>query len=591
MINRMNWSKSKSRKIKAAALVLLTLGLGACDISDGNGLQSIAIISNAENGGNAEVSQCVIQVAELFGTFDNGTIGSFRSRARWSSSDPDTLAVSNFDIAAPGGGFFIAGALLPKQVTGATPVTITASFAGLTTTQTFIVSPTTLEVAPSHVTLGASTSQQFRLTAITQGESEDIRTDLTAFANWTTDAGGTMNADTGIFLANDAATLGVDTNATMTADTGFCPIATSQSVTVLAQNFDNPPFEAFLVEDDPSTPGVDETTTAINAITIPQGFSQAYRVIARYVGGHRQDVSRQVSVTSANADPNIDSSSVFVALAPDNALQVLANVDGISNLSFALGGDATVSVDNLFSVTTDVNTRIVVPDNANPRMTVTPAGALMLRNTSLFVEARAEFTDGFTRNVTRDVAWTTSNATAVTVSSLSGSEGLVFAFTTARGTATVAASDTTIETTVDANGNNVDTTVAVTASTDISAGETAVEGEAVADDDNDNFTVDVLNVTGRTNPNVGERVQLAALATVNNGTTTFDQDIFNNVAWTSSDPSVIAVSNAVGTRGQIIAVGSSTQSASITARLRDPDIPITSGADFIESAPLVITIN
>lgn len=141
------------------ALPILLLALAGC-VNEGNKLEKLRFTSSTDLSTPLAVALntylCFPQVPSLIGEFSDGTLGDFtrRSSVRYSSSDPTKLEVSNGDIALPdASGFYTVGALIPRDITNPggveTPVTVTASFAGLSASvQVVVHDPGTVVIEP-----------------------------------------------------------------------------------------------------------------------------------------------------------------------------------------------------------------------------------------------------------------------------------------------------------------------------------------------------------------------------------------------------------------------------------------------------------
>ena len=140
------------------ALPLALLTLTAC-VNEGNKLEALRFTSTTDLRTPLTTSitsyLCFPQVPTLIGEFTDGSLGDFARRAdRYVSSDPSKLVVSNGDVALPDGtGFYVRGAMIPQAITNPggieTPVTITATFAGLSASvQVVVHQPGPVVLAP-----------------------------------------------------------------------------------------------------------------------------------------------------------------------------------------------------------------------------------------------------------------------------------------------------------------------------------------------------------------------------------------------------------------------------------------------------------
>jgi uncharacterized protein YjdB len=172
---------------------------------------------------------------------------------------------------------------------------------------------------------------------------------------------------------------------------------------------------------------------------------------------------------------------------------------------------------------------------------VTPNRRLEIGETRA-LRATGTFSNGSERDITEQVAWTSSNPAAVVVSNEPGQRGRVTAL--APGVATISAASTAGLTSTNTGG---DATIRVRArlvSVRVSPAENRVP--------------------------VGFSVRLEAEGTFDDAST---EDISNDVVWTSSDPSVATVSNEPGTEGELRALKEGVTLISVM----EPDTGVTSG--------------
>ena len=129
---------------RVTAASLAVAALSACSgIGDGSRPESLTVLESSDlssRGGEDAIAlapgsgfalTCVTKQLEAVVRFDDGQVGSFTSRAVWSSDDESVVGVTNFlDTPLPGDPdlFLPAGLLLPIS---AGTATITAEFAGL----------------------------------------------------------------------------------------------------------------------------------------------------------------------------------------------------------------------------------------------------------------------------------------------------------------------------------------------------------------------------------------------------------------------------------------------------------------------------
>ncbi|HUR39809.1 MAG TPA: hypothetical protein VM240_01445 [Verrucomicrobiae bacterium] len=147
------------------ALVLLLAFLGGCEsIGEGSTIESLSIEAGNSRHNTTPflLQRCLRDQLVVVATFTDGTRADFSLRARWVSSDPSVVQVSNNDIptaAVISGAFttiptlpYRPGTIIPQASSGT--ATITASYIGLTASKTVQIESPLLRIAP--VTPGAS---------------------------------------------------------------------------------------------------------------------------------------------------------------------------------------------------------------------------------------------------------------------------------------------------------------------------------------------------------------------------------------------------------------------------------------------------
>ncbi len=153
---------------------LLISGCGS--IGDGSKPETMIIVENSEfdgtrsdrevidtADGNGEALRCVSNQLQLYVRFSDGSLGSFTTRANWSSSDESVLTVSNLGDTIPGtdNRLQFPGKILP---TAAGSAKVIAEFQGLTAEFDVTVKEIDgagIRISPSVVTLAQRSSQAF----------------------------------------------------------------------------------------------------------------------------------------------------------------------------------------------------------------------------------------------------------------------------------------------------------------------------------------------------------------------------------------------------------------------------------------------
>ena len=254
---------------------------------------------------------------------------------------------------------------------------------------------------------------------------------------------------------------------------------------------------------DAHLPVLTSITVAPANSTIDIGQTQQFTAVGTFSDGNTRDLTNLVTWSS---------SSTTVAAISSSGL-ALSRSQGSSIISASFN-----TSDGLVTGGTTLNVVVTLKS-----LTITPVNPSIANSTSLQLTAAGVFSDGSTQDLTASVTWTSSAATIATVSS----GGVVTG--AGLGSATIAATQA---------GVSASTTVTVTAAT-LTAITITPPNSAIA------------NATSK---------QLIATGNFSDGTT---QNLTAFVTWTSSNPSVAAVSNAAGSQGLV--TGSGVGRARITA--------------------------
>jgi trimeric autotransporter adhesin len=203
------------------------------------------------------------------------------------------------------------------------------------------------------------------------------------------------------------------------------------------------------------------------------------------------------------------------------------NTPGSNGVITTTGAGSTMISATLGAVS--ASTALTVTSATLVSIEVTPTNPSIANGLSDALQATGIYTDHSTHDLTGSVTWSSSAASVVAVSNLPGSNGI--ATTATPGTATITAT---------LGGISGSTNLTVTAATLVSLGVTPV------------------------NPGIakGLKSQFTAIGTYTDGST---QILTAQVQWSSSDPTVATMSNALGYDG--LGVGLNPGSVTITATL------------------------
>ena len=242
--------------------------------------------------------------------------------------------------------------------------------------------------------------------------------------------------------------------------------------------------------------------------SIANGLTDALKATGVYTDNSMHDLTSMVTWSSsaptiATVSNTAGTTGVTTAVSPGSST-ITATLDAVSGST-----TLTVTAATLVSIG------------------VTPAIASIAMGLKTQFTAMGTYTDNSTQNITAKVVWTSSAPSIATVSNASGYDGLTIALSP--GPATITA---TLGTIAGSTG------LTVTPATLVSIGLTP------------------------TSPSIatGLTAQFVATGVYTDNST---QNLTTSVAWTSSDPTVVAVSNASGSNGLATALGQG--SVTITA--------------------------
>lgn len=164
--------------------VCALLSVGCSGIGDGSKIESIRIVQSATQpdvvATDVEAFTCVRSSLTLVGEFTRGDLGNFSSRAKWTSSKPDVLRVTNFNEPVGDGTgeiFLIGGVLLPQTVDSVEVVTISAEYLGLHAEVDVTVNPVeSARFVPAIASIVPGSTLQYAVRATFDG----VETDITA---------------------------------------------------------------------------------------------------------------------------------------------------------------------------------------------------------------------------------------------------------------------------------------------------------------------------------------------------------------------------------------------------------------------------
>lgn len=240
--------------------------------------------------------------------------------------------------------------------------------------------------------------------------------------------------------------------------------------------------------------------------SIARGTQQQFDAIGTFSDGSQQDLTSQVVWNSSSPE-----------------------VASVSKLGLADGvGTGTVTISASLGVISAA-ANLTVTDATLESIAVSVSSPALAKGTTGAVTATGTFSDGSTQDITAQVTWSSSDPTVADVSNAVGNQGEITALMP--GTAVLTALDA-------ASGVSGSAPISITQAELVSIAVTPATGAIPS----------------------GETLAFVATGTFSDGST---QDLTSAVLWSSSDPLVLTVSNAAGTRGvaQGVAVGSATLTA------------------------------
>lgn len=531
--------RSASATFSAIGAVLETLAIAPGDITLANGRS---------------------QTFTVTGTYSDGTSRDLTSSALWATTD---AAVAQVDL----------GSVVAMASTGT--ATVSATFEGQTVSVRVTAGAPvldTLAIEPSSSVIPNGLTQALVATGFF---SDGSFSNVSALVNWSSSltARATVSS-TGLVTAKSA---GASTITVSIINSEGTAVAASATVTVVAPLLNSiavaptaPSIAAgtsirftatglytdgtsqnitSLVTWVSSTPTVATVSNALGSVGLAQGASAGSSTISATLGA----VTGQTALTVNTATlVSIEIAPQAPVLANGTSVQLSAtgtysngsvqNLDGqvswsVSGTALTIDGNGLLSANAVGSgvVTAslsgvDATTPATVTSATLLSIAVSPASSTIAKGTTVQLTATGTYSDGTTQNLTSLADWSSGDASLATVSNAGGSRGLVTGVATG-----------VTQITVSLNG--VSRTAAVTVSA---------------------ATLTTVSVTPAALAFAkGTTKVLVATGTYSDGTV---QDLTTQATWSSGDPSIVTVSNAVGSQGVLtgVAAGSTTITATVS---------------------------
>lgn len=528
-------------------------------------IANITLTSLAISPSAPSVPAGLSQQLTVVGTFSDSSTQDLTGLVTWSSSDVSKATISNAALSEG----------LARALAVGTP-TITASALGQTGTVTFTVTSallTGLEVSPVSVSVARGLTYDFVATGrFSDGSSSDITDQVT----WSSSVPGVAS------ISNANGSRGRAS-------------AIAQGTSIITASLSGQSAAAVFVV---SPAVLTQLQVSPSSASLPRGLTAPFTVTGIFSDSTSQDLTEQV-VWSSSA-----SSIASVSNAPGTRGVVQAANVGSATITATQG-----SISGTASV--------MVSAAVLAAIQVSPPNPTVPRGLTRQLAATGLFTDGTTQDLTTQASWSSDDVLIATVSNAGGSEGMSQAIDqgVVTITATVGARTGSIQLTVSAailqviQVNPVSPTVSAGLTLPLSA--TGVYSDSTTQDVTSQvtwtsadtgiatisnasgfegivtggaigsvvMTASLSGVTGSTTVTVtpsvlqqiqvtpanpsrprGLEVQFTATGIFSDGST---QDMTSQVTWTSSDVSVVPVSNSSGAEGR--AVAQNVGSATITA--------------------------
>jgi uncharacterized protein YjdB len=315
------------------------------------------------------------------GTYSDGSTQNLTSTAMWSSDTPSTATVNNAGLA---------------QSVGIGTANITATSGAVSGTTMLTVTAATLvsiAITPPTATIPLGTTQQFTATGTyTDGSTQD----LTQSGQWSSSVGSVAT------ISNTTGTAGLaSTLSDGTTTIGISSGSVSATATLVVN-----PAALVSIAITPQTP------------TIALGTTQQFTATGTYTDGSTQNLTTVATWRSSSA-----------------TVAIVSNAVGSNGLATSAGqGTATISAT---SGSISASSTLTVTGPTLVSIAITPAGAWIPAGTSLQFDAVGTYTDGSAQDLTSSTTWTSSAPAVAPVSA-----GLVTG--SSLGTASISASSGTV---------------------------------------------------------------------------------------------------------------------------------------------------
>jgi trimeric autotransporter adhesin len=525
------------------ALILASL-LAACGGSGSSSNNSPTLTSIQVTPPSPSVAAGLTQQFMATGTYSNNTSQNLTTTVTWSSSNTSIASIAS-------------GGLATTKTAGG-PITISASQSGVTGSASLqVTAPTLVSIAvtPATDTIPVGTFLQFTATGTyTDGSTQN----LTSTASWSSSTSTVASISASGYAT--AAMIGSTTiTATSGSVSGNTPLAVTANSLVSLEIADGDvtiadgtshQFTALGIFNDGSrndltntvTWGTSESSvatisgtgrassvnTGMTSITASIGSISAPAVTLTVTSATLASIT--VGPSTRTIAPLTQLNFIAVGTFSDSSTQIItqdvtwaSSATGVATVSNTAGsygaaagvGHGTANISAALMGVTGM-APLNVTNATLTSITLTPSTAGLATGSTLAMNAVGNFSDGTTQNISTVATWSTSSATVATVNSFGEVSGLT------SGPVTITAS---------LGGVNQNSSLTVESLTSIAVSPT---------------TPSFANDTS---------YPLQATGTLADGTT---QNLTGSVLWTSSNPTVLLMSVASGSKGNAVGLSAGT---------------------------------
>lgn len=441
---------------------------------------------------NANLAVDFRRQLRAFGRYSDSTVRDVTTSVTWASNDSSLATISNAtDSRGVATGVAAGTVSISAQLSGVTGSTL------LNVTDATL---TALQVTPGPTSLPLGSDRQFIAIGTFSDSSVQVLTEQVTWSSADPAIATITAAGPGAGLATAVAVGGpIDITASRDAISGVAALTVTDAVLVSISV--SPPTKS-----------------------IPNGLTQQFMATGTYSDDTSTDITNAVTWSSS-----------------DDATVTISNADGSEGLATAEAvGTVTVQA-SADGITGDA--QLTVTDAVLVDLSVTPATASVALGVTQAFQATGTYSDGSTRDLTGDVAWTSDDELVATISN---------------------ADDTAGQASTHAVG-----TITVTASTEGASDTAQFEVTAAA------LQTIVITPIDAALP-AGTTQQLTATGTYSDGST---ENLTTTITWSTSDPAIAEVSNGEESRG--VALGKTVGAVTVSAT--EP----VSGV--VGTAPLTVT--